>query len=120
MDILGLDHRYLTICYALANNDKQPFQETTLPAAWSVFRDGSADDDDGDQDDDASVQDISPKKTQPTLAVAGKKRSQDDNFLTWLQTVTRSHSVAWNDLGFADDVAPDRKNFVPACAPTDA
>ena len=43
-----------------------------------------------------------------------KKRSQDDNFLTWL--LTRPHSVAWNNLGFDDDVAPDGKNFVPACA----
>ena len=106
-DLLALDHRYLTICDALASHDKQPFRETAPPAASSVLRDGNSDDDASGQGDDA-------RKTPPTPPVAGKKRSQDDNFRTWLPT--RPHSVAWNDLGFDDDEVPDRKNFVPACA----
>ena len=80
MDILGLDHRYLTICDALANNDKQPFQETTLPAAWSVFRDGSADDDDSGQDDDASVKDISPKKNAANAGGRGEEEESRRQF----------------------------------------
>ena len=114
VDLLALDHRYLTICDALASHDMQPFRETAPPAARSVLRDGNSDDDASGQDDDASVEDIPRGKTPPTPPVAGKKRSQDDNFRTWLPT--RPHSVAWNDLGFNEDEAPDRKNFVPACA----
>ena len=106
VDLLAMDHRYLTICDALASYDKQPCRETAPPAARSVLRDGNADEDASSQDDDASVEDIPRGETPPTPLVAGRRRSQDENFRTWLPT--RTHSVAWNDLGFADDEAPDR------------
>ena len=106
LHLLALDIRYLIICDYLGT-----FPPTAIPPEEvgnpAVLRDG-------DQDDDNSGNENSGDR-RPTPPTPGKaKRSQDDNFTSWLPN--SPDSIGWSDLGFTDEDASDRKNFVPACA----
>ena len=46
LDLLALDHRYLTICDALSNHAKEPIREVVAAETISVLRDGRHHDDD--------------------------------------------------------------------------
>jgi hypothetical protein len=112
LDLLALDHRYLIICDALPNNIKEPIAEPeepsmTQPVLGAATHDGGNHDDDSDPDKRAA----SPN---PSAALSPPEKSQDDNFRLWM--ALRPTSVPWDDLRFSDDDAPDRKNFMPACA----
>jgi hypothetical protein len=113
LDLLALDHRYLTICDALPNHKKIPIPEAAAANA-SVLRDGDKHDDDSapGSPEHCDGAEAAREGTPPTPP--GKKKSQDDDFRLWLPL--RPHSIAWNELGLSDADAPDRKNFVPACA----
>ena len=112
LDLLALDHRYLIICDALPNNIKEPIAEEAsmsqpvLGAAKGGKFAGNHDDD-SDPDKRAASPD-------PSAAPSPPEKSQDDNFRLWM--ALRPMSVPWDDLRFSDDDAPDRKNFMPACA----
>lgn len=116
LNLLALDHRYLTICDALPNHVKELLREPDAAEPPSVLRVGGPDDDGScpDRSEGGAAggtpptppRQISPQKNRPDKVAP--------DFRVWLPL--RPHSVAWKDLGFSDPEAPDRRCFVPACA----
>ena len=112
LDLLALDHRYLTICDALPNhaNLKVPIRETAMETT-SVLREGGHHDDDSgpEQGDRAAGAHGRTPPTPTPPARRGRRRVK-----TTISECGWPHSIAWNDLGFSDADVPGSKNFVPA------
>jgi hypothetical protein len=82
LDLLALDHRYLTICDALPNHKKIPIPEAAAETVRTagVLRDGEGHDDDSapDSSEHGDGAEADRGGTPPTPP--GKKKSQDDDF----------------------------------------
>lgn len=113
LSLLALDHRYLIICDQLPTHRKEPIQPGIESAATAaLLRDGT-DDDDRSVDDNNPADQANGRGATPPTPVT-KDQSRDGDFRKWMPN--RPHAIPWNDLGFSAPDAPDRKNFLPACA----
>ena len=110
--VWSLDHYHLIICYELASHERLLIGEITPPATASFLQD--------------SQKNTTMLMVRITLMEVRWQIGSDDGghgeepglgrqFQCWRATF-RSVERRFNDLGFAEDDAPDRKNFLQAGA----
>jgi len=105
LELLALDLRFLLACDEAAKHPKQLLAGTEEEAGdQSVLARG------GDGNDDSEQEGTDPKA--PSSPAKKTQTVSDCRF--WQPYAPEA--VAWNDLGFSDDGASEREDFMPACA----